>query len=216
MSRLKLYGGITLDYNDYYLPAQTYSFPNHSFDPYPPDESLWITRDTEGFIISTNPLEYDYYRQNIVQEKVLLSLKGVPEFKQKNCTKTVRVPCPTITNPGRMCNRDVTYPCGVSTRTGQHQIIARMEYPSSASDVVRRELNTCLGIASAKAMETLYSLTTASAASLGTAIPAAIGAAYTAFNLAFWPCVQAIAGAETIRRYIKVNIYHRQTSGDWS
>ncbi|MCR6471552.1 hypothetical protein [Bacillus safensis] len=195
-------------YYYYYYPS---SYPY--FDPYPPDTRLCIARNSEGFIISTNPF-YEM-RENVVNERTLLSLSGVPEVKTKNCTRTIRVPCPTIPNPGRTCPREVTYPCGVQTRTGTHKIIARLEYPSSANDVIRRELNACFGAAITKALTTLYGLTSASAASLGTAIPAAITTAYAEFNAIFWPCVQAIAGIETIRQYVKVNIYHKQESGQW-
>ncbi|MBO3284761.1 hypothetical protein [Paenibacillus polymyxa] len=164
-----------------------------------------------------------YFQQETRPPKVMqknLFTFEYPEFKVTTCvTGWTNVPCPTFTNPGRMCKQDIKLPC-TQTRKSRFRVYAEVIYPESLEAVVRREVEQCHLTASGLATETIYAAATASSvvgpqATISAAI-GAIPAALKVYMESFTSCIKGINMSDTLRREIKADIKRSTTViSDW-
>lgn len=158
------------------------------------------------YVDSTN---HSILRAPGVMQKDLFSF-DYPEFKVAMCvTGWTNVPCPTWSNPGRMCRQDIKLPC-TQTRKSKFRVYAEVVYPESLESAVKSELERCHLTASALATNVVYAAATASSV-IGPAatISAAVGsipAALKTYLESFSSCIKGIGLSDALRRQIKADI----------
>lgn len=153
-----------------------------------------------------------------ITEKTIFSLP-YPEFKADKCKQYYNYPCPTLTNPGRTC-RGWTWSACTKTKLSELRIYAKVEYPDTAEEVVKKHINNCHLVASGFAAKVIYAAATAPAlgtpAAQAAAAIAAVPAAAKAYGDSFWKCLTGISIPGVIKSNIKAKIaWERRTIRDW-
>ena len=181
---------------------------------YNSDQSLILAPQEDGFIFTNFLLLDDRdYRGEILKE--IFSAGNIPELKASTCTKSVRVPCPTTTNPFRMCNKNVSYPC-IYKRTSTYKVYLRVRYPDTIDQEARKLLQNCVNIATGVALKVLATEMPGAISTGGAAVAAVVAKAYTAFQASFTSCISGISVLSVIKGSIKTEIYQKmEPKTDW-
>ena len=154
-----------------------------------------------------------------VMERDLWSFE-YPEFKTETCvTGWTYMPCPTWSNPGRMCKQDITGIC-TKTKTSRFRVYVRIEYPDSAEAWIREQIDKCHYAGAEAAATVIIEAATASSvvgpvATISAAI-ASIPAAAEAYGKAFYGCIEAIQLSQVYKDLINATIHHEDKGiTDW-
>ncbi|MDA2180102.1 hypothetical protein PDN34_26420 [Bacillus cereus] len=143
-----------------------------------------------------------------------------PEVKATTCAGGwTWIPCPTLSNPGKMCKQHYNVPC-TQKRTSRFGVYADLTYPASVEEFIRKEIERCHLIASAAAGNVIYGAATASSVVGPEAtIAAAIGAiplAAKTYGESFWGCLQSFNLTDALKRQINGSIRHETHKlNDW-
>ena len=143
-----------------------------------------------------------------------------PEFKADICvTGWTWVPCPTWSNPGRVCKQEIQTPC-MKTRTSRFRVYVEVVYPENLEEFVKREIDRCHIIASGIATDVIYTAATASSVvgpeATITAAIAAIPAAAKAYGNSFWNCLSTFSLSDAVKRQINASLNHDTAKiNDW-